>query len=151
MHYIGVDPGKKGGLAYLREGEVSYEAMPSSLKDINRFFFEVSIKSDSQVTVVMEKVGPMPKQGVTSMFTFGAGYGALQMAAVANGCRLLLVTPQEWKKVILAGTDKTKDSSIRVCEYLFPTVNLVPQGCRKPHDGIAEAILLAEYGRRQNL
>jgi crossover junction endodeoxyribonuclease RuvC len=101
--------------------------------------------------VVMEKVGPMPKQGVTSMFTFGAGYGALQMAAVSNGCRLFLVTPQEWKKVILAGTDKSKDSSIRVCECLFPSVVLVPPGCRKPHDGMAEAILLAEYGRRQNL
>lgn len=24
----------------------------------------------------------------------------------------------------------------------------VPQGCRTPHDGMAEAVLLAEYGRR---
>jgi hypothetical protein len=35
-----------------------------------------------------------------------------------------------------------------MCENLFPGVQLVRKGCRTAHDGMAEAILMAEYGRR---
>lgn len=148
--YIGADPGKKGGLAYLSDDTLEYCPMPESMKKLFEFF-SVATGIGKPVTVIIEKVSAMPKQGVCSMFTFGMGFGALQMAAVASGCRLILVTPQEWKKVVLAGTDKTKDASICVCENLFPAAELVMPGCRKPHDGIAEAILMAEYGRRLNL
>ena len=57
-----------------------------------------------------------------------------------------LVKPQKWKKEFSVTADK--NTSIEVCKRLFPGVNLIPPGCRKEHDGIAEALLLAEYARR---
>lgn len=153
--YIGIDVGKKGALAVLKDKKVERVVkMPDSLRDVYSFFADVvtvAKKSGCTPVAVLEKVGPMPKQGVTSMFTFGEGFGALKMAAVASGCKLVLVRPQEWKKSILNGTDKSKDAAIRTCEFHFPEVSLVLPGCRKPHDGMAEAVLIAEYGRRHNI
>ena len=42
-----------------------------------------------------------------------------------------------------------KNTSIDLCKRLFPDINLLatPRS-RKPHDGMAEALLIAEYGRR---
>ena len=36
-------------------------------------------------TAFIEKVGPMPKQGVTSMFRFGVSFGAIQGIVAAMG------------------------------------------------------------------
>ena len=33
------------------------------------------------------------------------------------------------------------------CRRAFPGVSLVPPGCRVPHDGLAGALCLLEYGR----
>jgi hypothetical protein len=42
-----------------------------------------------------------------------------------------------------------KENSIEVCKKLFPQVNLLATPrCKKEHDGIAEALLMAEYTRR---
>jgi crossover junction endodeoxyribonuclease RuvC len=59
-----------------------------------------------------------------------------------------LATPQRWKGVVLHGSAKDKDAAISWCRRAFPDVALVPPGCRKPHDGMADALCLLEYGRR---
>ena len=40
-------------------------------------------------------------------------------------------------------------TSIEVCKRLFPGVNLIQPGCRKEHDGMAEALLMALYAKRR--
>lgn len=40
--------------------------------------------------------------------------------------------------------------SFEVCRKLFPDVSLLPTSrCKKSHDGMAEALLMAEYARRR--
>ena len=42
-----------------------------------------------------------------------------------------------------------KQDSITVCKRLFPDANLFrTDKCKKEHDGMAEALLMAEYARR---
>lgn len=96
----------------------------------------------------LERVGPMPKQGVTSMFKFGENFGFIQGLLTANRIPFELVTPQKWKKEFQITSDK--NSSIAVCKRLFPDVSLRrTDRCKKDHDGIAEALLMAEYARRR--
>jgi len=90
----------------------------------------------------------MPKQGLSSTFTFGKGYGMIQGIMAALGVRYELVSPQKWKGVILAGTAKDKLAAIAWCRRAYPGADLVPRGCRVAHDGISDAICIAEYGRR---
>jgi hypothetical protein len=80
----------------------------------------------------------MPGQGVASSFTFGTGYRQIQGLLAGRGIPFELVTPQAWKKLVLAGTTKDKDAAIAYCRRAFPDVALVLPRCRVSHDGIAD-------------
>ena len=80
-------------------------------------------------------------------YPFGMNFGFIQGVLKAYGIPYELVTPQKWKKEFSCTSDK--NTSIEVCKRLFPDVNLkATDRCKKDHDGMAEALLLAEYGRR---
>lgn len=100
--------------------------------------------------VVVEHVNAMPGQGVTSCFSFGQNFGFILGLLTAFRIPYELVRPLKWKKEFSCTSDK--NTSITVAQRLFPDVDLrrTPQ-CRKPHDGICEALLMAEYARRQHV
>ena len=58
-----------------------------------------------------------------------------------------LVTPQAWKAAILAGTPKDKTAAIQHVDRVYPSLN-IDVGTKKViyHDGVADAVCLAEYG-----
>ena len=96
---------------------------------------------------VVEHVNAMPGQGVTSCFSFGQNFGFILGLLTAFRIPYELVRPQKWKKEF--GCTSDKNTSIEVAQRLFPDVDLrrTPK-CQKPHDGKAEALLLAEHARR---
>ncbi len=149
MNLAAIDPGLSGGLAILKDGEVTARPMPLGGKDLDLVLISQWLKDSSPGLVIVEKVHSMPGQGVASMFKFGQGYGAILGIAAALTIPTELVTPQAWKKVVLAGSAKDKDAAIDYCRRAFPQVSLLPvPRCRKPHDGLADALCLLEYGRR---
>ena len=95
---------------------------------------------------VLEHVGAMPGQGVTSMFSFGENFGYLKGLLEAFEIPYELVRPQRWKKEFgIIG----KNQSVEVCKRLFPGVSLRrTERCKKDHDGMAEALLMVEFARR---
>ena len=105
--------------------------------------------TDSRVVSCVEKVGAMPGQGVVSMFNFGHNLGLIEGLLQANKIPYQLVPPQTWKKEFSLTGDKQK--SIEVCKKLFPDISLLatPRS-RKESDGMAEALLMAEYARSSN-
>lgn len=111
-------------------------------------FFEIIDKSkNNKCYCVLERVHAMPGQGVTSMFNMGENYGFIQGFLSANKIPFELITPQKWKREY--GVTADKNTSIAVCQRLFPNVDLRRNPkCRVAHDGKAEALLIAEYGRR---
>ena len=105
-------------------------------------------KYGKNVRCCIESVSAMPGQGVTSMFNFGKGFGWILGILDAYAVPYELVRPQKWKKEFSITSDK--NTSIAVCKRLFPWVSLLPtERCRKDNDGMAEALLLAEYARRK--
>lgn len=147
--YLGIDPGQKGGIALLRYE--SREVVPYSDADLIRMCREITDLCHDvggfEIICCLEKVGAMPKQGVTSMFNFGKAYGYIKGVLEAYGIPYQEIPPQRWKKEFGLSSDKEK--SIDVCRRLFPDVNLLATPkCKKPHDGMAEALLMAEYARR---
>lgn len=147
---VGIDPGLRGGLALVisQADPAAYvEEMPIAGKEIDAAELALFLRGWAPDVVYLEKVGPMPKQGVVSVFTFGVGYGIVKGVVASLGVRLELVTPQTWKAQVLAGTKKDKDAAVDYCRRAYPLVKLVPKGCRVAHDGMADALCLAEYGR----
>jgi crossover junction endodeoxyribonuclease RuvC len=90
----------------------------------------------------------MPRQGVTSTFSFGESFGWCQGILDAYGVSYELVRPLKWKREFSVTGDK--NSSIAVCKRLFPDVSLKrTENCRKDDDNLAESLLLCEYARRK--
>ncbi len=146
MIVIGIDPGINGGVAWYIVGLEEYGCipMPATRKQL---YDELNKFSDYTMTAVVEKIASRPGQGVASMFKFGKGVGEILGILTALGAEIHEPTPQAWKKVVLAGTDKSKNAAIQVAENLYPNINLVLPRCRKPHDGMADAVCLMHYGR----
>lgn len=150
MIYIGIDPGKNGGIAIIITSNVdsNFNKVVSSEKySDDNLLNTCRAFTGANVVCVLEKVNTMPGQGVVSMFNFGQNFGFIQGVLKAYGIPYELVTPQKWKKEFSCTSDK--NTSIEVCKRLFPSVNLkATDRCKKDHDGMAEALLIAEYGRR---
>lgn len=148
MIYIGIDPGKNGGIAVLHVLKNNQFVSTSTyVFDETTLINILDEVKNYCCKCTLEHVHAMPKQGVSSTFNFGMNFGFIQGVLKAYGIPYELVTPQKWKKEFSCTSDK--NTSIEVCKRLFPNVNLkATDRCKKDHDGMAEALLIAEYGRR---
>jgi crossover junction endodeoxyribonuclease RuvC len=139
-----IDPGVNGAWAVLGHvGEYcGCGELPRFAKLVNAVELGELFVGYRPASAVIEKVGAMPKQGVSSTFTFGTAYGVAIGVAGGSGTPFSLVTPQRWKAHFrLIGKDK--DAARELAIRLFPVaahhLNL------KKHVGRADALLLARY------
>lgn len=161
--YLGIDPGLGGAIATIIGSEISILPMPVAGKEIDIAFvadwlqdkFKYGKYGDCGFGILpiayIEAVHSMPKQGVSSSFKFGFVTGAMHGIIRAFDIPLYLVTPQAWKKEILTGTDKSKQACIDWCLRAYPNVKLFKSDKSKVYnDGMADALAIAEYGRRHS-
>lgn len=150
MVFLGIDPGKSGALAVIHSTVNADRAVELYSFDEAKYR-EVLERYGNRRGVggcVLERVSAMPGQGVTSMFSFGVNYGYIRGLLEAFEIPYELVIPRFWKREF--GVTADKNTSIAVAQRLFPAVSLLrTERCRKPDDGFAEALLMAEYARRK--
>ena len=77
-------------------------------------------------------------------------YGTTIGVVGALALPLELVSPVAWQRQILAGTNRgDKGAAAAYAARRWPGIDLrASERCRTPHDGITDALALAEYGRR---
>jgi crossover junction endodeoxyribonuclease RuvC len=124
------------------KGRVKNEVNVSELCAILKCFVTAGYDI-SRATI--EQVSAMPGQGVSSMFSFGDSFGSVRGILAAFKIPLYRVTPARWKHAMEL-TGAAKDASISKVMERYPGTRL-----RKKDDGIADAVLIAEYGRRQGI
>lgn len=144
---IGLDPGASGGIAWITDGKPCVEKMPDTLQDLWQLLSDIAVMDIhhgyNECKAYLEQVHSMPGQGVASSFKFGQGYGALEMALTAAGIPFERVTPQKWQKALGCLTKGDKNVSKRKAQELFPQMKVT--------HATADALLIAEYGHRNNL
>ena len=162
---IGIDPGLSGALALLTDNDEFVEVldMPTyqerTKTKINTYIDEVELflilqrwKSiDNKPICSLERVGAMSKggkkQGTTSMFKFGEGFGAVKAVIKILDIPFVLQSPVVWKREFgLVGHGK--DESLPAARAL---VSASGQCWEKllnlqKHNGRADAILIATMG-----
>lgn len=156
---LGVDPGISGALALYcpATDHLVIRDMPwfqTKIGRSNRKMLDIPALLDfldkhclSVERAWIEDVHAMPRQGVTSSFTFGQTYGATLALLHAFYLPYERVQPQIWKRHFgLIG--QTKDRSRETASRLLPTH--ANKWCRRKDDGRAEAALIALYGSRQS-
>lgn len=143
MIYIGIDPGDSGAFAYVADGDCATYPWDGEM-----FIKALKTLKERGCVVCVEEVHAMPRQGVSSTFKFGKSAGYIEGVLEALRIPYQLIKPQQWKKEFSL-IKKDKAASIQVCKRLFPDVSLRrTDKCRTDDDGMAEALLMAEYARR---
>ena len=128
--FIGIDPGKSGSLAIIHTGGDPIEIIQF---DEKAYINAIADVSTLPCVACVEKVGAMPGQGVTSMFTFGKNAGFIEGVLQSYEIPYQLVPPQTWKKEFQLNS--SKQLSVDVCKKLFPSANLLPTPkCRKENE-----------------
>ena len=159
---VGIDPGLAGGIAILNNGQATVQPMPVlpnpngrgnsiDARRVTDLLRQIMAQDPAPPLVVLERQQPMPRQGVTSTFATGLGQGLLLGICCGLGVPVEIVQAQRWQKVMFAGRPRqdSKAASIQRCQELFPSVSLLATPrCKRPHDGMADALMIAEYGRR---
>jgi len=157
--YIGIDPGLDGALVATSDKAAYFWDTPSLLVGTKRQpdvaamsrILDQEVEGASGIgrpgwRVAIEAVHSMPKQGVASSFAFGFGYGVWFGLLTALGISFETVSPQRWKKSLMDGMPREKDSSRQRAMQLFPKT--AEDLKLKKHHGRADALLIAEWRRR---
>jgi crossover junction endodeoxyribonuclease RuvC len=138
---IGIDPGGSGGIALLRPDGPGWSIEPYKMPDVEDDICELLAATKGPRFAFLEKVGAMPKQGVSSTFKFGQHYGLLRGLLTALQIPREFPTPQSWQKALGCLTKGDKNVSKAKAAQLWP-------GIKWTH-ATADAALIAEYGRRE--
>jgi crossover junction endodeoxyribonuclease RuvC len=147
MRIVGIDPGASGAIVLLLDGEpIEWTEMPvmkvGSATRVNPAALADILGTYEPTSVLIEQVGAMPGQGVTSMFNFGHSCGTVMGVLGAMGIPYTLVTPQAWKKAAgLIGTDK--DAARARAIQLWPKWRDLDK--KGKGQALADAALIARY------
>lgn len=154
--FLGIDPGLGGAFAIVDiSGGVRY-ASPFSLLvenqkkvlDCKKLYLEITQFTSGIQACAIEQVHAMPRQGVVSTFSFGRGFGSLVCLLEVLYIPFEQVTAQKWKKLLFGFTTPDKKKSIEYARTLEGGPRyLIPEGRKVEHDGVADAICLAQYSR----
>lgn len=157
MLILGADPGFTGAIAFLDPGtmELQVHDMPVVAETKGKVIINLmglgmllapgsqhNQPKDGRFMAVIEKVHAMPKQGGSSTFRFGEGYGALQMACAGHGYEMRYVTPHVWKKHFKLNSDGNASRGLATQRFPANAGDFL----RVKDHGRAEAALIALYG-----
>ena len=153
IRILGVDVGLQGAFSLYVDGKFErvidmpcVEVIRGGKKKnhISAQGVAASIKELNPTHAIVEKVGAMPNQGVSSMFAFGRAAGIIEGALAALNVPVTYVTPQAWMKATQCG--KGKDAIRHRCMELHPEHQQL--FARVKDSGRADATMMAYYGNK---
>jgi hypothetical protein len=151
--FIGIDPGSTGAVAVIDKGAVQFHDTPTLQVKGRRVIHtgkcaDILLGLPADSLVMIERSQPMPKNGSIACFGLGYSFGVWVGILAACGFKWLLVRPQEWKKLLLPKDRQAgdKDQSRDIAVQLYPLAEYHLE--RVMDHNRAEALLIAEYGRR---
>lgn len=165
--FLGIDIGKSGALVIVKDGKIVWKtAMPKIGKkevDVTRLRQIIwGVRKNYKVVAVFEALA-VGKRAVGQSQIFGLGFQAGLIEGIVSGAGIPYhkVHPKTWQKEMWAGVQKveditgktdTKSTSLIAAKRIWPLETfLATKLSRVPHDGVVDASLLAEYGRRKGL
>lgn len=176
MNYIGIDPGKSGGIAVITDGSLEkLYTIPTIGKEVDIRQLSEILKKYYDHTVAIEMVHSMHQMSANSNFQFGFVCGIIEGLVSGLNMKYVKVSPKMWQEIIFRGIPvhrkpstteimksgakkvttgriDTKKMSLISAKRLFPNETfLATDRSSVPHDGLYDAANIAEYARRMNL
>lgn len=153
MIYLGIDPGRSGAICAVGDCGSPYDSVrwSSPLSEVSEWLGDM--KARAPLRAAIEKVGAMPKQGLSSTFKFGEAYGWCGAMLTAHRISHEYVVPTSWQRefglVLRRSKGAPKETSTAKknrhkarAKQLFPDVKVT--------HATADAWLIAEWCRREH-
>tara|TARA_Y100001963_G_C6764905_1_gene441658 strand:+ start:1381 stop:1854 length:474 start_codon:yes stop_codon:yes gene_type:complete len=146
--YIGIDPGKGGGIAVINEkGIIKAYKCPSSSEEM-ALLFQILIGNTAadKVRLLMERVWARPTNAVRAAFSYGVNYGQWLGIAASHEVQMNTAIPVEWIKWV--GCPKSLKRDVRKrwlkerARELYPKINKLTLAT-------SDAILIVHYAREE--
>ncbi len=140
---LGIDPGGSGALAYINlkgDWQQTYPLKNLTDKDL---FDLINEESEKVEKAFLEKVNCTPIQGVKAVWSFSGSYHGLKMALIASEVSFEEVSPFVWQSKMKCLTKGDKNITKKKAQELFPRIKITHAN--------ADALLIAEYGRRYGI
>jgi hypothetical protein len=163
--YMGIDIGKKGAIYMMKEdGTEDWRVpMPMIKTQVDWHGLNQILEPYEGFNgmVVFEKLNVIFGSSKKTAFSMGEQYGAVRQCCIAHSLRYTEVPAKKWQSEIFQGQVKitktgskaaldTKAMALVAAKRLFPKVNLLMTDASSvPHDGLVDALLMAEYARRK--
>jgi hypothetical protein len=159
---LGIDPGKEGGFCLMSaDGKVKrFWRMPLTGGKVcgvqlAALYHKIKDMCLLPPRCFVEKVQARPTDGRVGMASYFKGAGLLEMP-VLWGWSFVHVTPPSWCAKMHAGIDKKLHPKEKSRSYISqhwpelytPGSPIWPPRMKKPHEGIQDALMIAEYARR---
>ena len=142
--YIGIDPGKSGGMCVIEDDFIKAYPCPSNIQDMAIMFaMAISVNETKKVVAYIEKVWARPTDGRSSMWKFAENYGTWLGIAGAYEIDLQEVSPQAWMKYL----ETPKLEKTRRKRYLRDKARSMYPELKKVTLKTADAILIATYAK----
>lgn len=176
MIIVGIDPGQQGALAFIdmkkkTQGISDMPLLPERGIDGKELFNMLSAKQKKDdMYVIIEQAQSMPGQSSVAMFNYGGGYWSILTVLRILDIPFEEVRSNKWKKEFglsglkikrdkgekptqeekNAAKKQRKEMAVKAAMQMFPKLKneFVTEGGRLL-DGRAEALLIAEWGRRK--
>lgn len=157
--FIGIDPGKKGGLVGLKDKSVFYTKMPATEKEVWNWIKALyKCRPASGCKCVIEQIVPgFRGTSKSSMSKLFGSYMQLRGFLVAAGIPFQTVMPHKWQKTLgiksrnrkLETDTMWKDRLVNEARKLFPKLPIW-SATAEIQRAIADALLIAYYCRQQH-
>jgi hypothetical protein len=152
-YFCGIDPGLLGAIALIDARGACKRLVDTprvgGLLDFNALFDVIDTCPDA-TRFWVEVQHSLPGNRPTSTFSIGETYGAIRGILAALRLPYSEVRASVWQRAMLTGVpgEDTKARSVRAASTMFPGETFItPRG--RVLDGRADALLIAEYGRRK--
>ena len=145
--YIGIDPGKSGGICVIEDEFIKAYACPRNIQDMALLFaMAISVNETKTVIAYIEKVWARPHDAKGSIWKFAENYGTWLGIAGAYEINLQTVAPQRWIKYFeTPKLEKTKRK-----RYLRDKARSMYPDLKKVTLKTADAILIATYAKEND-
>ena len=154
MIHLGIDPGKKGGFAFLdQEDNLDMYTTPM----ISNKSYDVQgiknllLSKNESLFIIIEKQSMRPGQGVKSTFETGKGFGILLGLVAGLEIPHKIVSPRKWQAKLYSSMSKKKDPKEKSkisAQRLFPSADFTKsERAYKPYDGLTDAANIAYWGK----
>lgn len=157
MLHIGIDVGVTGAIAVLKNDGSYLNLADLPITTYSKFKWTNGLELlrmlrlirngdyvQSPVRAYVEFVAPMPQLGVVASAAMGRTFGSVVSTLEIAGVGFELISPQKWKKALNVSSDKA--TTLGYARSRWPEAELHLE----KHHNRAEALCIAEYGRRFN-